>query len=503
MIFLLIFALHTHAQGWQSTGDVTDKVRGFYQNPSGSLQQPALKFDSQGKIIRKKHPLLADLTDDQAYAVKMRDRQTFLPQDMKIIPKKIPAEPMADDRAEELLNRTDLLKDPFTMHKQGLDKATVANPPWSGDYWAIYKGILGQRFLDTTFAWANDWSVLFAYIQKFTFMQIFQAGDPEKMDQLSTSEKYDLIMGDTTGSLTKNMWQQGKEYYDSYGKVETWMGICHGWSAAAIAVPRPEKSIVVRAFDDKTPITLHPSEIKGLASYLWATTPYKSFFIGGRCNFKDVPKDEFGRPTAQECRDTNPATWHIAMVNSIGVDKRSFVMDATMDYEVWNQPILGYSIKYFNPRDQKEVGNPEQATIKLSEWDQDPFKKFRSKKAQTAIGILMQVRYVVEEAANDRDVDNTDFDFVYTAEYMYDLELDSNRRIVGGEWMTLEHPDFLWVPANGSVPLNYEDKQIKTEWSTGTSTPADWQEAARWASQGGRVLSKAVTHFVNWSNSTE
>ncbi len=497
-MFFLFLAVSVFA-----SQDLTSEVQLFYQDPQSYMQKPIVKRNRQGEVVELKHELLANISSEETYFLKLQERKNFFALNHRFVGKKLPVEPGANDRAENLLNRTDLIKNPYEMHNHGLSTAELKESPWSGDYWAVYKGVLGSRYLDPSFPWVQDWSQLYAYIQQFPFFEIFQGGNEDKIDALSASEKYDLIMGDFQGTLTKNMWDQGREYYDAYGKVETWMGICHGWAAAAIAVPRPVSSIQVAAYDGSRLLTLRPSEIKGLASYLWATTPYKSFFIGGRCNHKDVPQDEFGRPTAAECRDTNPATWHIAIVNAIGVDKKSFVMDATMDYEVWNQPVHGYSIKYFNPISKKEVGTPEQATVLLADWTEDPFKRFRSKKAKSVMGVAMEVKYVTEESANNRDFDTSDYDSIFTATYMYDLEMDAQNRIVGGEWMNLQHPDFLWTPAKEATPINYEDTLIKSDWLNGMPAAKDWQESAHWASQGGRVLSKAINKMILWSRSTE
>jgi hypothetical protein len=278
------------------------------------------------------------------------------------------------------------------------------------------------------------------------------------------------------------------------------MGICHGWAAAAVAVPRPQKAIRATTYDGTSSVALLPSEIKGLISYLWATTPYDSAFIGGRCNLKEVPRDENGRPTAPECHDTNPGTWHISVVNGIGVDKRSFIMDATVDYEVWNQPIFGYSIKYFNPETKREAQHPKDATVALSDWQSDPFRKYRSKKAKSIIGVSMELQYVVEESANSSTEDSAERDVIYTVRYVYDLELDEKNRIVGGEWLQNGHPDFLWAPLKHAKPLNYEDSQISGTWMIAEPSPQEWREATQWASQGGRVLSKVIDTILKASN---
>lgn len=51
----------------------------------------------------------------------------------------------------------------------------------------------------------------------------------------------------------------------------------------------------------------------------------------------------------------------------------SFVMDATLDYEVWNQPIISYQYKYFNPLTKQNVLKQEDAIIEIDQYTDDNF----------------------------------------------------------------------------------------------------------------------------------
>ena len=72
------------------------------------------------------------------------------------------------------------------------------------------------------------------------------------------SEKYDALIGDKSGALTRRMWLEGKGYYDASGKVETWMGICHGWSPAAYMLDRPVGIATAIAPNNYRQSTHHP-----------------------------------------------------------------------------------------------------------------------------------------------------------------------------------------------------------------------------------------------------
>ena len=41
--------------------------------------------------------------------------------------------------------------------------------------------------------------------------------------------------------------------------------------------------------------------------------------------------------------------------------------------------------------------------------------------------------------------------------FVYDLELDANLRIIGGEWRDQARPDFIWRPRPGTKPSTPAD----------------------------------------------
>lgn len=71
----------------------------------------------------------------------------------------------------------------------------------------------------------------------------------------------------------------------------------------------------------------------------------------------------------QECFDVNPAAWHMSIVNQVGRQKKSFVFDATYDYQVWNHPVISYEIKYFNLVSMDAVDSLEEAIVKREEFE--------------------------------------------------------------------------------------------------------------------------------------
>lgn len=374
------------------------------------------------------------------------------------------------------------------MEEQGLLEARVARQPWSGDYWAIARGILGARNFELGFKIQPNWHERYLYVQRFSAQDVLRQHGADILQKLSPSEKYDLIIGDESGAMTASMWEQGREYYDRTGEVESWMGICHGWAPAAIADPRPASSVAVSSLDGKWQVPLTPAEIKGLVSYSWATNRYNSLMLGSRCTKKNPKRDANGRMIDPDCFDLNPATWHIAVVNKVGLKKESFVMDATYDYEVWNQPVLGYSYSYFNP----ETGVPGDlaaSTIAADAFVDDPYRAYRSAEVASIVGVRMKIGYVLETSVSDDANDDEAQDIVRWVEYKYDLELDAKNRIIGGEWRLEAHPDFIWIPRSGFRPQSPLDSALAGErWEEDAPVPAKWAKAAKYGAARGLIL---------------
>jgi len=406
------------------------------------------------------------------------------------------SEPESHDRVDNLSEKP-VVQNIYQLDKMNLQQGNMSYQPWSGDYWPIYRGQLARRYRDYAFPNSYHWMDAFQYVNNNPFFRIFQTGSSDEIQNLSVAEKYDLLTGSKEGYFTQVQWSVGKSYFDEYGKVEPWMGICHGWAAAALMVPRPRKMLVVPSYDGQKSIEFLPSELKGLSSYLWATSYYKARTIGGRCDYRDVERDSNGRPLDIKCLDTNPATWHLAALNLIGIQKQGFIMDATADYEVWNQPVYAYKFSYFNPKTLNTTQNLESAMVKVADFHGDLRSGYRSSLTNAVVGVQMSVQYMAEESANKRKTDDENFDQLITVTYLYDLELDAQGNIIGGEWYQEKHPDFLWRPMTDAHPINYESRFIdQKEWDGRSVLPENWQWITQFASKRGELMSAIVDKLI-------
>ena len=479
---------------------LNQRLAAFDNNPVAFMNEAPPKYDEQGNAIAGSSLFSAKAIQQKVYlSARDQQREQALADGPRIGTRAAAA---SNDLAANLVDdlRYKKLQD---MESAKLKSAKLVEQPWSDDYWAIYKGSLGARYGDPRFPDTENWKTNYTYIQTNKAADILKSGSAARINQLSPSEKYDALIGDNTGTLTKLMWAEGQSFYDANGSVETWMGLCHGWAVAAYMLPRPKTSVTLFT-PSNLAIKFFPADIKALATLLWANVPGSSRFIGGRCNDQNPKTDPAtGRITSEQCFDTNPGTWHLAVVNQIGLGKRSFVLDATFDYEVWNQPILGYSYTYFNPQTRRATNTLAEAKVAVNAFTNDKFKRFRSANARAIVGISMTVSYMVETTPLQRDTDAANMDAIQQVVYEYDLELDTSDVIIGGEWYRNRHPDFLWTPVkNVKAQTRFENNASGT-WNTRQALPQAWRTAALQAANQQRApLSKIVEQLLSLSKGT-
>ena len=474
-------------------------------DPVAFMDKLPVKYDEQGAQISSE--VSASLFDDEAIGEKVfvdaRDgkRQEITELDVIAAGRAAFAE---NDQADSFVDTF-----PYSglrgMEDNDLMSARLEEQPWSDDYWAIYLGMLGHRYADPRFPGAWDWKENFDYIQNNSALQVVESGDRAAVNRLSPSEKYDILVGDKNMTLTEKMWEAGEKYYTRNGKVEPWMGLCHGWAPAAYMLPRPTATTTVLAADGKTFITFYPSDIKALSTLLWAKVKTASRFIGGRCNEKNPAVDpQTGRILSGKCFDTNPGTWHLAVVNQIGASQRSMVLDATYDYEVWNQPVVAYKYRYFNPQKMRYSRSLAEASVLKTSFDNDRFRKYRDGETYAIVGVAMDISYIVETAPEQRSTDSSKDDRVQTVRYYYDLELDAMGNIIGGEWYQNAHPDFLWTPEKESRAVSYWEKKygISGDWKSEEPLSEEWRQvAATTSGYQNAPLAVIVEQLIRFSNS--
>lgn len=360
-------------------------------------------------------------------------------------------------------------------------KGAVDVPVWSGDYWRMQWGLTSYRYAEGKY-YKNYKEAVDAYHQPGEWLTAASTLIPDELSmkvfKWSPAEKYDLLTGDESMTLTLEQKNEGYYNTNSEGDVESWFGICHGWAPASFMVPSPNRPVTAVS-SRGTKVTWYPDDVKAIATLAWANGGFRTNFIGGRCEQKNPETYENGRLTQANCFDNNPYTFHLSLGNMIGNLKKPVIMDAAFDYQVWNQPILSYEFTYFNPLDRTKKGQkweefvvPYDNKFKSQDRFQKPLtrgeklgSKYDDSKVSHVVGVMATIVYLAETTAihEATPVSNSTIRVTYT----YDLEFETNSgKLVptGGEWHENRHPDFLWVPEKESfAQAAYDSEPVKVD----------------------------------------
>jgi len=347
---------------------------------------------------------------------------------------------------------------------------------WSAYYWPHRQGGLSYRYAQFAPFTSYDKAVA-SYSQPAEWLTVLSHGLDYAYSQSrrwSPAEKWDITVGDESFSLTRQQKELGHGFRDEKGKVASWMGICDGWAAASVMVPRPQSPVNVRAARGSV-VTWYPDEIRAMATLNWAKGEYAFNSVGGRCRTDKAETYPNGRLKQEECFDTNPATFLLSLANLIGKAGSSVIMDISFDKEVWNQPIRSYEVTYFNPLDSryrsrrwKDVAVPYDARFKARDRFQQPLTRGLSKEGRyedkgisAIVGGIVTVTYLAEVAPANAPVSSQDIE--RRVSFVFDLELyeaHGHTYAWGGEWHQNAHPDFLWIPQKGTRPKHTADVRL-------------------------------------------
>jgi hypothetical protein len=386
----------------------------------------------------------------------------------------------------------------------GLMESSLRIKPWSDNFWPDLQGSIAWDYANGR----NNISVVLSSWNNSRGRIVGRAGPRANMqtiteaeiDSMSPAEKYDMLLGDDRWTLTNSV-IASVDKLSNENMTARWSGVCHGWSPASLSMPRP-----LHYFRVKTPfgrdLTFYPADVRALESYLWANSQAGGdVHLEGEQCYSGAEKNKNGRLVDSSCADVNPGFFHLTMVNRVGVQQQGFVMDRNYKGEVQNQPVFAYRTKFFSLKDRhpRPGMSLDAAKVYYGAHFFDPYKNYRSPEAVSVVGVEAQVFYrkgidPTHATTNDESTDKYD---VLTIRY--DLELDSNDNVIGGEWhefddaaaqslaeaMAYQHPDILWLPQAGLQPYNfYEGDVAGVNWSANMgSVPPILLETARKAAK--------------------
>ncbi len=263
------------------------------------------------------------------------------------------------------------------------------------------------------------------------------------------------------GAMHDGIDNDGDGTTDDYGKtgidgVEGWWGTCHAWTPASQLIPEPQHAVTMNG------VTFEVGDIKALAQNVFDRT--SSVMLGGRCNSQTITHDVHGSAN-DDCSDVNPGALHVVMTNFLGLTNLPLIEDRTANYQVWNQPVVGYEI---TKQDEIAATAANQCVGNTGDtWSYND-------KAAQLVEVNMTVSYVREGSAGTTPIGYKDN--VATDSYHYIVEVSATGKIIGGRFCTDSenaHIDFLWSPTGSFHPSNpnVDVDQVKKLFKAAVAAP--------------------------------
>lgn len=334
------------------------------------------------------------------------------------------------------LNRPTIFEKDYEYNLKKLSKnGFLSITPWSDDYYPTGKGGISFRWNQKNYSKETE---LFGYNllnpNNLTGVNIAE---------LSPSEKWDIFLGDKDWSLTNYERKRtkvmrtvpGSRDYNPEYKIPSWEGLCHSWAPATLLFENPEPVTMVSTNGVSVPFGA--SDIKALLTVFMDTNESETKFLGSRCNLSrkelkeklakgEITAEEYADAMVElagpECSDVNAGAFHLVLTNQLNKRDEGFVADITRDSEVWNQPIIGYESQIGRPEEGSSPGSAEGTAFQVY--------------VKTKMYYISEIPMSWTSEFNKESI---------SAEiYEYILELDKDYNILGGKWLSEDHPDFIW-----------------------------------------------------------
>ncbi|MFW7379720.1 MAG: hypothetical protein ACOH5I_12985 [Oligoflexus sp.] len=313
----------------------------------------------------------------------------------------------------------------FTLENLPLEGYTQVKG-WSDDYWPSFRGGISYRWQDRAY-----------YYTLPTTDQLTSIN----VARLSPAEKYDYYMGrfdfptvNAERSRTQVMrTNRNSPVYDPEYEIPSWFGLCHGWAPASLNFQEPKPVTVVAT--NGVEVSFGSSDIKALLTYYQqykGNRSVRNYFMSERCNesflkldemFKneEITEEEYHRRRNEgPCKGVNAGAFHLVLANELGIKQKAFIADVTRDAEVWNYPVHSYRTTVLEEKEGTSA-TAAQGTVRE-----------------------MRVRTNIEHSVSTLPRWTSFQPATKMRTYEYTLEIDEEGKIIGGEWVSEERPDFLW-----------------------------------------------------------
>ena len=354
----------------------------------------------------------------------------------------------------------------FLMHVTELPLRGETRKPITGDYWPVYKDSLNAKWDGGNMSPAEKYARAFGKDLEDVQEAVSRANGI-KAHSGSRACQSDADCEDLNDGSSCGVSFDGK----MKRCIPTWFGICHGWAPYAYNEPQATTPVV------RGGVTFYPSDLEALMSLLY--TEIDSKFLSSRCELgagegSTLATDNSGRIVNRACMDMNPGSWHVLTTNRLGLRREGFVLDQTLNYEVWNQPAWKYEVVNASGGALKEVSRGEATRLVGGSGSTYPWNT----RAEKFFYVEMDFTFILESQPSRQPRDAAQF--ARTMRYKYVLETDENGKIFGGEWVAdskTNHPDFAWWSTskpNATVAgISYDDVRLLNDEASGALANAE------------------------------
>lgn len=299
----------------------------------------------------------------------------------------------------------------YNLKELPLKGNVEGHQPWSDTYWPSREAGIASRW-----NWEGQNGFKYKTLTEAQVRSLTQ----DQLAKLSPAEKYDIFMGRFDFPTVKSIRDATSPH------AEYWAGICHGWSPAAINHAEP--AAVTVTGPSQIAVPFGSDDVKALIDQYYADNAHPSAFLGEKCesgeggNIFHRIASPFLNNSA--CDDVNAGALHVILTNELGIKHAGFVADVDRWREVWNQPITGFTSQMRGTRAPQQDAAPGTVSEVLVHTDMF-YTDELEKPSWTPVVGTPNYKGGVEH-------------------YDYSLELDAYGRIIGGQWISDNRPDFLW-----------------------------------------------------------
>ena len=379
------------------------------------------------------------------------------------------------------------MKDPVLNLADLPRSGAVKNELYSAHSWSQYRG---------GFAWRPNTANNMPRLEDIDYPVMDKSGDKEKilkmsqteLAKLSPAEKLSLINCDFTFTLVKEERARYSKNVDQARSViqqkqktnqkislkevpDGWFGHCNHAAELPLYFEEPTDSVIPACEGLQIPASSADLKALGMMALRKTYEQRKHDFIGLDCNNQSTTNDGFCATCAQKmvenssadeetkkflkakiqkylwtnkkqekdylsthsCKDLNPGSFFVLLANRVGKQGKAIIMDRDGDATVWNRPIKNYQAEEIKSLGRRK---PQPGAAEGTSYE---------------IPMRTTIEFVSSVDSNQRTADRKQpvtTEKVTLDFYLEVRDTNGQQEILGGSWITKNHPDTFWKPAD-------------------------------------------------------